>query len=171
MNMYWQRVAENSTGYVHATWIRSSVLSEAVYAYQDETGWSQWESLTTVYDPSGDNEQISCRMALGLSNSVHFTFNDEVNGVVDVFYYQLATPASLANATKRYFAGGQQIASRIDETLLYHLNDPTGTSSILTDDAGEEVGRMLFDGYGAILTSTIPITVMGTLLDTPDAPG
>jgi len=36
-------------------------------------------------------------------------------------------------------------------------------------DGGEEVGRMLYDSFGGVLTSTLPLTLTGTLSDTPDA--
>ncbi len=81
----------------------------------------------------------------------------------DVFYSRL-------DAVKRYFAGGQQIATRLDDdSLYYHVNDPTGTSLVMVDVNGDEVGRMLYDGYGTVLTNTLPLTLTGTLPDTPDA--
>ena len=39
----------------------------------------------------------------------------------------------------------------------------------MTDVDGNEVGRILYDGFGSVLTSTVPITLTGALLDVPDA--
>ena len=65
---------------------------------------------------------------------------------------------------------GQQVATRLDDdSLYYHVNDPTGTSLVMVDEDGEEAGRMLYDGFGGVLTSTMPITLTGALPDTPDA--
>ncbi|KAA3659133.1 MAG: hypothetical protein DWQ04_23190 [Chloroflexi bacterium] len=39
----------------------------------------------------------------------------------------------------------------------------------MADVDGNEVGRMLYDGYGGVLTSTVPITLTGAVADVPDA--
>ncbi len=39
----------------------------------------------------------------------------------------------------------------------------------MVDVNGDEVGRMLYDGFGGVLTSTVPVTLTGTLPDIPDA--
>ena len=44
---------------------------------------------------------------------------------------------------KRYYASGQQVAARTaDETLYYHVNDPTGTSLVMVD---ETTGELVFE--------------------------
>ncbi len=94
---------------------------------------------------------------------------DPVNGTTFIFAYGDYTATS---STKRYFAGGQQLATRIPNgNLYYHLNDPSGTSLIMTDANGDEAGRMLYDGFGAVLTNTLPLTLTltGALPDVPDA--
>jgi hypothetical protein len=53
--------------------------------------------------------------------------------------------------------------------LFYHLNDPTGASLVLADETGAEAGRMVYDGYGGVLSNTLPLTLSGTLADVPDA--
>jgi hypothetical protein len=57
--------------------------------------------------------------------------------------------------TKRYFADGRQLATRIDGDLYYHLLDPTGTSLTLADEQGNEAGYVLYDAFGGVLTSTL----------------
>lgn len=39
----------------------------------------------------------------------------------------------------------------------------------MSDVDGNEVGRLLYDGYGGVLTSTVPITLTGAVADVPDA--
>jgi uncharacterized repeat protein (TIGR01451 family) len=78
--------------------------------------------------------------------------------------------SNIHDGTKRYFAGSQQIATRlVDGSLYYVLNDPTGTSLVMADENGNEAGRLLYDGFGAVLTSTIPVTLTGATPDFPDA--
>ncbi len=58
----------------------------------------------------------------------------------------------------------------MDNDFLYcYVNDPAGTSLVMVNAAGEEARRMLYDGFGGVLTSTLPITLTGALPDTPDA--
>lgn len=52
---------------------------------------------------------------------------------------------------------------------MYHLYDPGGMSLVMTNANGDEVGRTLYDGFGAMLTITLPLTLTDTLLDVPDA--
>ncbi len=85
---------------------------------------------------------------------------------MDIFY---GKPFGEETAVKRYYAGGKQVAIREGDGLFYTLYDPTGTSLLMADVGGNEVGRMLYDGYGAVLTNTLPLTLTGTLPDVPDA--
>ena len=62
------------------------------------------------------------------------------------------------------------MATRLDdETLFYHVNDPTGTSLVLVDENRDETGRLVYDGYGMPLTNTIRLALTGTLAGYPDA--
>ncbi|MFQ5580759.1 MAG: hypothetical protein ACE5FZ_09105 [Nitrospiria bacterium] len=55
------------------------------------------------------------------------------------------------------------LAVRSGDELYYALNDPTGTSLILTDESGAEAGRVLYDGYGGVLSSTLSVTLTNVL--------
>jgi hypothetical protein len=55
-------------------------------------------------------------------------------------------------------------------TLAYTLPDPTGTPLVMTKANGNEVGHVLYDGYGAVLTSTLPATLTTTLAGSGDVP-
>ncbi|MBP8003110.1 MAG: RHS domain-containing protein [Chloroflexi bacterium] len=56
----------------------------------------------------------------------------------------------------------------MDGELFYHLNDPSGTSLTMTDAEGDTAWQVVYDGYGAVLTGTMPVTLAQTLLDMPD---
>ncbi|KAA3659682.1 MAG: hypothetical protein DWQ04_21515, partial [Chloroflexi bacterium] len=84
----------------------------------------------------------------------------------DIFYYD---PSVQDTITKRYYAGEMQVATRVNDELIYNLYDPSGLSLVMADVDGDEIGRMLYDGFGGVLTSTVPITLTGTVSDVPDA--
>ena len=48
------------------------------------------------------------------------------------------------------------------------MNDPSGRSLTLTDAEGDTAWQVVYDGYGAVLTGTMPVTLTHTLLDMPD---
>jgi len=134
------------------------------YTFRDSSGWL---SPTPIFAGSSSFDTSACRMVYD-GASAHLTYNaDSGNGNSDVYYLRLQA----YDVIKRYSASGQQIATRLaDNDLYYHVYDPTGTSLVMVDaDDGEEVGRMLYDGFGGVLTSTLPLTLTGTLPDMPDA--
>jgi hypothetical protein len=69
-------------------------------------------------------------------------------------------------------ANGQRIATRVDGTLYYvHSDLPSaslraglGSTVAVSDAAGGAVGRVLYDPYGEVLTSTLPVTLTEQLL-------
>ena len=58
----------------------------------------------------------------------------------------------------QYYAGGQQIDTRTDGDLYYLLGDHFGSTTIVADDEGNEVGYVLYDPFGEVLEES-------TLLD------
>jgi RHS repeat-associated protein len=65
-------------------------------------------------------------------------------------------------ASKHYVAGNR-VATRVDGELYYIVPDHLGSTTVVADATGAEVGRAIYDPYGAILTSTIPLTVTDRL--------
>ncbi len=65
--------------------------------------------------------------------------------------------------TKRYYANGLRLATRVDGTLYYLLGDHLGSTTVVADEQGNEAGHVLYDPYGEVLTSTLPITLTGRL--------
>ncbi|MCA9936983.1 MAG: PQQ-binding-like beta-propeller repeat protein, partial [Anaerolineales bacterium] len=143
----------NGTIYVNS-WGGSGSQGVGIKAFDASSGGLVWESLDG-----------------GRSNVPPVI----VNGKIYVNYYELDEIAVYESNisfeyTKHYFGGGQQLATRLaDGDLFYHLNDPTGMSLVLVDENGDEAGRMVYDGYGMLLTNTLPLTLTGTLPDLPDA--
>jgi hypothetical protein len=85
-------------------------------------------------------------------------------------------------ATWRYYVSGQHIATRVGDELYYSakppfgtLPDPTAQSSqgstslTLANADGTPAGYVLYDGYGGVLTATLPatLTAQGVITD-PD---
>jgi hypothetical protein len=74
--------------------------------------------------------------------------------------------------TKRYFAGGQQIAMRLGDGLYYTLSDPSGTSMQIVDSQGITAGHVLSDPYGRVITNSLSDELQeafvgtGSLVDT-----
>jgi hypothetical protein len=68
------------------------------------------------------------------------------------------------------------LATCIGREVYSGLSDPTAQSSqgstslVMTKANGDEVGHVLYDGYGAVLTSTLPATLTTTLAGSGDVP-
>jgi len=58
----------------------------------------------------------------------------------------------------------QRLATRADGALYYVHSDMLGSTVALSDVAGGEVGRVQYDPYGEVLTSTLPATLTEQLL-------
>jgi RHS repeat-associated protein len=69
------------------------------------------------------------------------------------------------------YSFGQRLATRVDGTLYYVHQDHPSTSSghslgstvALSDAAGQAMGRVQYDPYGEVLTSTLPVTLTDRL--------
>ena len=150
-------LAVTSGGEIYATWIRSE--AGMVYAQRTNGSWT-----TPLFVASSTATGLRpCRLAHELGG-VHALYEDDVNGVADVFHLNLLPKIDI----KRYFSGERQLAARVKGELHFILHDPTGTSLAMADEAGNGLGQILYDGYGAVLSATLPMTLSGTLLDAPD---
>jgi RHS repeat-associated protein len=56
-----------------------------------------------------------------------------------------------------------RIATRVDGTLYYVHSDLLGSTVALSDAAGQAVGRVQYDPYGEVITSTLPVTLTDRL--------
>ena len=60
-------------------------------------------------------------------------------------------------------ANGQRIATRVDGSLYYVHSDLLGSTVAVSDAGGQSVGRVQYDPYGEVITSTLPITLTDRL--------
>ena len=59
------------------------------------------------------------------------------------------------SVTKHYYlTPGQRIATRVDGEVYYIHSDHLGSTSLVTDDSGNEVSRVQYSPYGTIISST-----------------
>jgi RHS repeat-associated protein len=65
--------------------------------------------------------------------------------------------------TKHYYANGQHVASRVDGELYYILGDHLGSTSLVVDAEGGEVGHVIYDAYGQVVETTVPLTLTDRL--------
>ena len=87
----------------------------------------------------------------------------------------VAADAPAPKVTEHYYANGQQLATRVGDELYYTLPDPTAQSSqgstslTLANADGSLAGYVLYDGYGGVLTASLPVTLtaQGVIAD-PD---
>lgn len=162
-------IAPVSNNTSHITWGEASLGT--FYVFGSSLGWSEPMPIDLLADRGHAQDQqatafntyyYGCQMKADSDSGIHMVFSNSEG----VFYKRFVPPE---HVTKRYYAGGQLLATRVDGTLYYGLNDPTGTSFTVTDDAGGFVGRIVYDGYGAELVNTLPAVLGQTLPGAPDA--
>jgi uncharacterized protein RhaS with RHS repeats len=56
-------------------------------------------------------------------------------------------------------ANGRRLATRVDGTLYYMHQDHLGSTVAVSDAAGQAVGRVQYDPYGEVITTTLPVTL------------
>jgi RHS repeat-associated protein len=64
-----------------------------------------------------------------------------------------------SSQTKHYYAGGQRIATRLNDDLYYVFGDHLGSTTVVADAAGNEVGHVVYEPYGEVFASTVPLTL------------
>ena len=60
--------------------------------------------------------------------------------------------------TERYYANDTLLGLRRNGALYHALSDPSGNSMALADQGGSYMGRILYDGFGGVLSNTLPFT-------------
>jgi uncharacterized repeat protein (TIGR01451 family) len=66
---------------------------------------------------------------------------------------------------KRYATGDRQLALRIHDALYYTLLDPTGTSLTLVNEDGGEIGHILYNAFGGVLSEELSPELEAALAD------
>jgi YD repeat-containing protein len=145
-------IAVDNHGQVYVAWQAANRDTVMTRRNSDNT-WTEPEVLASAFNGS----ELS--LVFDAANAPHVIQRKGSN------LYDLS---NLKPPVKRYFADGRQLATRIDGDLYYTLLDPTGTSLTMVDDSGVEAGHLLYDAYGGVLTSTLPVTLTGSLGNLPD---
>ncbi len=128
------------------------------YPTQDDDG--QWYTLISVLD--GD-------MAINADGDAYLAWIDnnkawrQASTSLRLRTTSVASTTTAPQVTKHYYANGQRIATRVEGDLYYVLGDHLGSTSLVTDDQGNEVGHVIYDAYGAIVTNTLPATLTDRL--------
>ena len=63
-------------------------------------------------------------------------------------HYEVTNPGANQTITKYYYAGAQRIAMRTNGTLNYLLGDHLGSTSLVTDSAGNKVNEQRYKVWG-----------------------
>jgi RHS repeat-associated protein/uncharacterized repeat protein (TIGR01451 family) len=74
-----------------------------------------------------------------------------------------ATYNPAGSVTKHYYANGQRIATRVDGTLYYVHGDMLGSTVLVTDQAGAEVGQVSYGPWGQVIENSLPATLADRL--------
>jgi YD repeat-containing protein len=155
---------ENNTGNQIHIWGRSG--GATVYNQYVSGNTNGWITATVSLSSYAGREGYDIEFFIFLQSYTQFDCDVYIDSVSIT---NLQTGSGIPR-TKHYYAGGQPLATRVDDVLYYILPDPTGTSLVMTKANGDEVGHVLYDGYGAVLTSTLPATLTTTLAGSGDMP-
>jgi len=63
-------------------------------------------------------------------------------------HYEVTNPGANQTITKYYYAGSQRIAMRTNGTLNYLLGDHLGSTSLVTDSAGNKINEQRYKAWG-----------------------
>jgi hypothetical protein len=64
------------------------------------------------------------------------------------------TRLSGGDVTKHYYANGQRIATRVNDDLYYVHGNLLGSTVLVTDQAGAQVGKVSYDPWGQVISNT-----------------
>ena len=124
------------------------------------TGWSGKQDIFTVI---AEGVKLPCRVAYGEDGAVHVVTNQLLDNEQNAFYARIGEKAKTSPTLKHYYANGQRIATRVDNDLYYIVSDHLGSTTLVADDYGNQVGYAYYDPYGTILTNTLPATLTDRL--------
>ncbi|MEW5959831.1 MAG: hypothetical protein AB1801_19060 [Chloroflexota bacterium] len=140
---------------------------ETLYVERFQAG--QWQTVQTCLGntyPSQDNyysynysySLLEGDMALDAAGHAYLAWIDNGEAWEDVDDHRLRTTQILSTTapqvTRHYYAGNQRIASRVDDTLYYVLNEPSGLGTVFVDDTGAEAGHIIYDALGSVVEMT-----------------
>jgi YD repeat-containing protein len=152
-------IAVNSEGQVFVAWANGSGTTISTTTLITG-GWSSPQVLAEGFHGSG---LAMVTDSTGTPQVIQFGVPSGKEGIYHV------VGGGGRKSTKRYYAAGQQLATRVGDELYYTLADPSGTSLTLANPDGSLAGYMVYDGYGGVLTASLPTTlaIQGIVTD-PD---
>ncbi|MEW5957158.1 MAG: PKD domain-containing protein, partial [Chloroflexota bacterium] len=140
---------------------------ETLYLERFQAG--QWQTVQSYLGntyPGQDNyysyyysySLLDGDMALDAAGAAYLAWIDNGEAWDEVYDHRLRTTQILSTTapqvTKHYYAGDQRIASRVDDTLYYVLNEPSGLGTVFVDDTGAEAGHIIYDALGSVVEMT-----------------
>jgi RHS repeat-associated protein len=69
-------------------------------------------------------------------------------------HFEVAISGTQVISTSYYYALGRPVAMRQGEVLSYLHGDHLGSTSVVSDESGQEVGRASYDPFGEVYTAT-----------------
>jgi RHS repeat-associated protein len=151
-------VAVEGDGDAYAVWVDDPPDQYNIVSARLNVGGLAWQSRGRVNsqpcDASGSSRP---GVAVGGQGNVYAAWASAWG--LEVYFSRL----SESRITKHYYANGQRVATRVDGALYYIHQDLLGSTVAVSDAAGGEVGRVQYDPYGEVLTSTLPVTLTDRL--------
>lgn len=134
----------------------------------------QWQTLLVNTYPSQDGDQndftnsvLDGDLGLDAQDNAYVAWIDNGPTWEEDHTFRLRTTKILSTTvpqiTKHYYANGQRVATRVDGDLYYTLGDHLGSTSLVVDAQGNEVGHVIYDAYGQIVENTVPLTLTDRL--------
>jgi RHS repeat-associated protein len=168
---YWPSISADGRFVAFESWASNLVSGDTnemrdIFVHNRQTGETARVSIASdgtegnggSYTPSISDDG---RFVAFFSRATNLVVND-TNGSGDIF---VASNPFLTggSATKHYYANGQRVATRVDGSLYYMHQDHLGSTVAVSDASGQAVGRVQYDPYGEVLTSTLPVTLTDRL--------
>ncbi len=147
-------------GNVYATWVTRDDPVPLRYSVLP-AGGSSWSPSAAIPADVADQWDI----AVDLDGIFHVVYDSGIaypHGGHEIRHMRLLREYS---TTKYYYANGQRVAMRYTEPSngvddLYFIHgDQSGSTVLITDDTGQEVGRAHYEPFGETFSSTIPMTL------------
>jgi RHS repeat-associated protein len=131
-----------------------------LYPRRGPRGGSSPTASSLVLPPDDGYGFVPCKVARGSGLGAHLATDALVDDNREAVYTRL----SGGDVTKHYYAAaGQRLATRVNGELYYILGDHLGSTSLVVDENEDEVGYVVYDPYGEVLTSALPAGVTDRL--------
>jgi len=138
-------VVGDTNGTVSDIFVHDRLISETTRVSVDSDG-TQGDSSSCCPSISADGRFVAFS-----SYATNLVVSD-TNWSEDVFI----TSNPFLGVTKHYYAKGQRVAMRQGDVVYCVHQDHLGSTVAVSDEEGQAVGRVQYDPYGEVITSTLP---------------